>query len=53
MRCGRCTRTRCGAVPTLIEWDADLPPLAGLLAQAALADARLAATQEQRDACLA
>ena len=49
---------RFGAVPTLIEWDTDLPPLAGLLAQAAQADARLAAVtqqqdQEQRDACLA
>ena len=44
---------RFGAVPTLIEWDADLPPLAGLLAQAAQADARLAATQEPFDACIA
>ena len=49
---------RFGAVPTLIEWDTDLPPLGGLLAQAAQADARLtAAAQERfsepRDACLA
>jgi len=43
---------RFGAVPTLIEWDADLPPLDGLLAQAAQADARLAATtREPFDAC--
>lgn len=34
---------RFGALPTLIEWDSDLPPLAGLLAEAAKADARLAA----------
>ena len=45
---------RFGATPTLIEWDADLPPLGGLLAQAAQADARLAAAaQEPFDACLA
>ena len=45
---------RFGAVPTLIEWDADLPPLRSLLAQAAQANARLAAaTQEQFDGCLA
>jgi uncharacterized protein (UPF0276 family) len=48
---------RFGAVPTLIEWDADLPPLADLLAQAGQADARLAAVtrpqQEPFDACLA
>jgi len=34
---------RFGAVPTLIEWDNDLPPLATLLAEAARADRRLAA----------
>lgn len=45
---------RFGAVPTLIEWDADLPPLCGLLAQATQADARLAAAaREQVDACIA
>jgi len=45
---------RFGATPTLIEWDADLPPLDGLLAQAAQADVRLAAAaQEQLDACFA
>lgn len=44
---------RFGAVPTLIEWDADLPPLAGLLAEAHKADAVLAAVNEERhDACL-
>jgi len=29
---------RFGRVPTLVEWDTDLPPLAGLLAEAAKAD---------------
>jgi uncharacterized protein (UPF0276 family) len=28
------TRTRFGAVPLLLEWDSDLPPLAGLVAEA-------------------
>jgi len=36
---------RFGAVPTLIEWDSDLPTLATLLAEAARADARLAALE--------
>jgi len=36
---------RFGALPTLIEWDSDLPPLAGLLAEAAKADAMLAALE--------
>jgi uncharacterized protein (UPF0276 family) len=36
---------RFGAVPTLIEWDSDLPPLATLLAEAARADRRLAALE--------
>ena len=36
---------RFGAVPTLIEWDNDLPPLDGLLAEAAKADAMLAALE--------
>ncbi|HRI54439.1 MAG TPA: DUF692 domain-containing protein [Pseudomonadota bacterium] len=44
---------RFGATPTLIEWDTDLPPLGRLLAQAAQADARLAAAREPLDACLA
>lgn len=44
---------RFGAVPTLIEWDAKLPPLAGLLAEARKADALLGTIgQEQRDDCL-
>lgn len=34
---------RAGAVPTLIEWDQDLPDLAGLVAEAARADAILQA----------
>lgn len=47
---------RFGAVPTLIEWDADLPPLAGLLAEAHKADALLGAllgaiTEEHHDDC--
>jgi uncharacterized protein (UPF0276 family) len=36
---------RFGAVPTLIEWDSDLPPLATLLAEAARADRMLAALE--------
>jgi len=48
---------RFGPVPTLIEWDADLPPLAGLVAEAHKAD-RWAATvadrrRELHDACIA
>jgi uncharacterized protein (UPF0276 family) len=44
---------RFGPLPTLIEWDADLPPLATLVAEAGKADAMLAdLTQEQLDACL-
>jgi uncharacterized protein (UPF0276 family) len=38
---------RTGALPTLIEWDNDIPPLATLVAQAAKADA-LATLQERR-----
>lgn len=34
---------RFGRVPTLIEWDADLPPLPGLVAEAAKADVMLEA----------
>ena len=36
---------RFGAVPTLIEWDADLPPLDVLLGEARKADALLAALE--------
>ena len=44
---------RFGAVPTLIEWDADLPPLGGLVAEAHKADAWLAAVDEEhQDVCL-
>jgi hypothetical protein len=35
----RSSRVHLGAVPTLIEWDAELPPLERLLAEAAAADA--------------
>jgi len=38
----RSAMARVGPVPTLIEWDADLPPLGVLLAEAATADAILA-----------
>ena len=38
---------RTGALPTLIEWDNDIPPLATLVAQATKADA-LATMQERR-----
>ena len=34
---------RCGPVPTLIEWDHDLPPLSTLVAEAIKADAVMAA----------
>ncbi|HKW82260.1 MAG TPA: DUF692 domain-containing protein [Burkholderiaceae bacterium] len=45
---------RFGAVPTLIEWDAELPSLAQLVAEAHRADARLAALdKESADARLA
>jgi uncharacterized protein (UPF0276 family) len=37
---------RFGALPTLIEWDSDLPPLGTLLAEAARADRRLAALEQ-------
>ena len=33
---------QCGAVPTLIEWDTDVPPLSVLLAEAARADEQAA-----------
>jgi len=41
---------RLGPVPTLIEWDADLPPLDGLLAEARRADAFAASVEEEADA---
>jgi uncharacterized protein len=41
---------RFGCVPTLIEWDAELPPLAQLVAEAHRADARLAALANREDA---
>lgn len=40
---------RFGPVPTLIEWDADLPPLAVLVAESARAERMM----EARDACAA
>jgi len=39
---------RFGPVPTLIEWDSDLPPLDTLLAEAATADAWLDAARAPR-----
>ena len=38
----RAAVTRFGAVPTLIEWDNDLPTLPTLLEEAARADAEMA-----------
>jgi uncharacterized protein (UPF0276 family) len=35
------TLARFGPLPTLIEWDADIPPLEELLAEARRADSRL------------
>ncbi len=43
----RCAVERLGPVPTLIEWDTDLPPLDTLLAEARRADAILEATRER------
>ena len=40
---------RFGPVPTLIEWDAELPPLAQLVAEAHRADARLAAPLDRQE----
>lgn len=40
---------RFGPVPTLVEWDADMPPLAALVAEAAKAEAMM----ELRHACAA
>jgi uncharacterized protein (UPF0276 family) len=42
---------RTGAVPTLIEWDNDIPALPALMAEAQKADALLAALKEPADAC--
>ncbi|MCE1236456.1 MAG: DUF692 domain-containing protein [Hyphomicrobiales bacterium] len=39
---------RIGPTPTLIEWDADLPPFKGLLAEARRAEAILASHREAR-----
>ena len=36
------TISRCGPLPTLVEWDNDVPSLAVLLAEAARVDAALA-----------
>lgn len=44
---------RFGPVPTLIEWDADLPPLPALVAEAAKARAMMHAMEEQHHACAA
>jgi uncharacterized protein (UPF0276 family) len=44
---------RFGAVPTLIEWDTDLPELAVLIAEAAMADRAIEAAVGNRDACAA
>ncbi|MCS0583884.1 DUF692 family protein [Massilia pinisoli] len=43
----RAALARFGAVPTLVEWDTDLPPLAVLLDEAARADTIAAATAGQ------
>ncbi len=49
----RRTVGRIGARPTLIEWDAEIPPLDVLLAEAATADAILAERREARDGIVA
>jgi uncharacterized protein (UPF0276 family) len=49
----RAALQRFGAVPTLIEWDSDLPPLSTLLAEAGKADALLAAFERSPEAELA
>jgi len=41
---------RFGAVPTLIEWDTDIPELAVLLSEAAMADRLIEAAVGRRDA---
>jgi uncharacterized protein (UPF0276 family) len=45
----RHTVARCGPVPTLIEWDNDVPAFPALLAEAARADAVLAAEAARRN----
>lgn len=45
-----CAIRRFGRLPTLIEWDNDIPPFASLLAEAARADAVTAQTLETRRA---
>ena len=50
----RAALKRFGALPTLIEWDADLPPLRTLLAEAYTADSMLAEVarpEPQRERC--
>jgi uncharacterized protein len=42
--------TRFGAVPTLVEWDTDVPELAVLIEEAAKAEVLLSAAREHRDA---
>ena len=49
----RRTIARVGARATLIEWDAEIPPLDTLLAEAAKADAILAKQREGRDGIVA
>jgi uncharacterized protein (UPF0276 family) len=44
---------RFGRVPTLVEWDTNVPPLKVLLDEAAAADRRLAATADAADAAAA
>ena len=44
---------RFGALPTLIEWDTAIPPLAVLLDQAAAAERRLDACREERNVAIA
>jgi uncharacterized protein (UPF0276 family) len=44
---------RLGPVPTLIEWDAKLPPLQRLLAEAATADDLLRLHEDERHARVA
>lgn len=49
----RAALERFGAIPTLIEWDQDIPPLEVLLAEAAQAQAYLDAVGEKRHALAA
>ena len=43
---------RLGPLPTLIEWDTDIPPLAVLRDEARNAERRLRDSEKKRDACL-